>query len=163
MILHCIPSTLTRSTNEWKISIFVSLLPFTFVFLNTKKPACVCVCGVWYLYVKCMDLPTNEGITKYEYCRLKVVKRNCVELSLKVSLLKLPITNLTTRLQVFQRSDGYRPFMYNVYFDFCKLMGSKRYEFTIERFVFNAISKHSNFNHSCPWKEVRISVITGKL
>ncbi|XP_034479868.1 uncharacterized protein LOC117785760 [Drosophila innubila] len=108
--------------------------------------------------VKCMDLPTNDGITKYEYCRLKVVKRNYVELSLKVSLLQLPIKNLTTRLQCFQRTDGYRPFMYNVYFDFCKLMASHKYDISIERFVFNAIRKHSNFNHSCPWNENHMTV-----
>ncbi|EDW49047.1 GM16195 [Drosophila sechellia] len=33
--------------------------------------------------VKCMDLPTSRGLTKYEYCHLKVVRRNQVELSLK--------------------------------------------------------------------------------
>ncbi|XP_051861185.1 uncharacterized protein LOC117571359 [Drosophila albomicans] len=108
--------------------------------------------------VKCMDLPTNAGITKYEYCRLKVVRRNHVELSLKVGLLKLPITNLTTRLQCFQRSDGYRPFMYNVLFDFCKLMGARRYHISFERFIFDTIRKYSNFNHSCPWNEDYMSV-----
>lgn len=105
--------------------------------------------------VKCSDLPTSEGITRYDYCRLKVVKRNLVELSLRVSLLKLPITNMTCRLQCFQRSVGYRPFMYNVYFDFCRLMAAaSKYGFSFERFVFDAIRKHSNFNHTCPWTEV---------
>ncbi|XP_041448971.1 uncharacterized protein LOC111078262 [Drosophila obscura] len=108
--------------------------------------------------VKCQDLPTTAGLTRYEYCRLKVVRRNHVELSLKVSLLQLPVRNLTTRLQCFQRRDGYRPFMYNVLFDFCKLMDGRRRELSFERFVFDAISKHSNFNHSCPWKENHMTV-----
>ncbi|XP_068147458.1 uncharacterized protein [Drosophila tropicalis] len=104
--------------------------------------------------VKCKDLPTTNGFTKYEYCHLKVVRRNYVELSLKVNLLQLPITNLTCRLQCFQRTDGYRPFLYNVHFDFCKLMAAqKNYDLSFERFVFGAIRTHSNFNQSCPWKE----------
>ncbi|ALC41095.1 CG13198, partial [Drosophila busckii] len=103
--------------------------------------------------VKCADLPTTAGSTKYEYCRLKVIRRNVVELSLKVSLLQLPVTNLTARIQCFQRSVGYRPFLYNVYFDFCKLMSAKRYHISFEKFVFDTIRKHSNFNHSCPWTE----------
>nr|XP_017092456.1 uncharacterized protein LOC108122396 [Drosophila bipectinata] len=108
--------------------------------------------------VKCMDLPTSRGFTKYEYCRLKVIRRNHVELSLKVSLLQLPIRNLTARLQCFQRRDGYRPFMYNILFDFCKLMSSANYAISFERFIFDSIRKHSNFNHSCPWKENHMTV-----
>ncbi|KAI8039571.1 hypothetical protein M5D96_006985 [Drosophila gunungcola] len=105
-----------------------------------------------------MDLPTSRGFTKYEYCRLKVVRRNEVELSLKVSLLQLPIRNLTARLQCFQRRDGYRPFMYNVLFDFCKLMSSGSNEFSFERIIFGAVRMHSNLNHSCPWKENHMTV-----
>ncbi|XP_020803586.1 uncharacterized protein LOC110180271 [Drosophila serrata] len=108
--------------------------------------------------VKCMDLPTSRGFTKYEYCRLKVVHRNQVELSLKVSLRQLPIRNLTARLQCFQRRDGYRPFMYNILFDFCKLMASTNYQLSFERFIFDAIRKQSNFNQTCPWKENHMTV-----
>ncbi|EDW61316.1 uncharacterized protein [Drosophila virilis] len=108
--------------------------------------------------VKCLELPTNAGFSRYEYCRLKVVRRNQVELSLKVSLLELPITNLTTRLQCFQRSDGYRPFIYNILFDFCKLMAARKYRISFERFIFDAVRQHSNFNHSCPWREDHMTV-----
>ncbi|XP_033251059.1 uncharacterized protein LOC117190087 [Drosophila miranda] len=108
--------------------------------------------------VKCQDLPTTAGFTRYEYCRLKVVRRNHVELSLKVNLLQPPVCNLTTRLQCFQRRDGYRPFMYNVLFDFCKLMAATSRELSFERFIFDTIRKHSSFNHSCPWTENHMTV-----
>lgn len=61
---HCIHRRrLTRSTNEWKISIFVSLLPFTFVFLNVCTSSAydddvcvrvVCVLCVWWCVVRCV-------------------------------------------------------------------------------------------------------------
>ncbi|XP_030387950.1 uncharacterized protein LOC115634399 [Scaptodrosophila lebanonensis] len=108
--------------------------------------------------VKCMDLPTNNGFSKYDFCRLKVVGRNCVELSLKCSLLNLPITNLTTQMQLFQRRDGYRPYLYNVYFDFCKLMNNMNRGFSLERYIFGAVRKNSNFNQTCPWTENYMSV-----
>ncbi|EDW90900.1 uncharacterized protein LOC6530252 isoform X1 [Drosophila yakuba] len=135
-----------------------SNVPIYFLFLSALLQDTMGTRLLKFTNVKCMDLPTSRGFTKYEYCRLKVVRRNQVELSLKVSLLQLPIRNLTTRLQCFQRRDGYRPFMYNILFDFCKLMASKNYDLSFERFIFDAIRKQSNFNQTCPWKENHMTV-----
>ncbi|KAH8267817.1 hypothetical protein KR026_007596, partial [Drosophila bipectinata] len=98
--------------------------------------------------IKCNSV--DKSFDDFEYCYLKSVNRSYKYLSLKVNLFKTPITKIKVTGIVYKRFNGYRPFMYNVTVDFCRLMsGANKNPIAI--YGFNFIKNYSNINHTCPY------------
>ncbi|XP_017002782.2 uncharacterized protein [Drosophila takahashii] len=88
----------------------------------------------------------------YEACYLKSVNRTYKYATVKSRLLKLPITNAIINIALFQRLNGYKPFLYNVSVDACRFLKTKRSNPVIT-YLLNLFVRHSNLlNTTCPYK-----------
>ncbi|XP_016990711.2 uncharacterized protein LOC108052747 [Drosophila rhopaloa] len=92
----------------------------------------------------------EESFSTFEYCYLKSVNRTYKYGSLKVKLLKLPIHKIKVNFALYQRLNGYKPFLYNVSVDACKFLLNQKSS-PVTAFIFNLFAPYSNMNHRCPF------------
>ncbi|XP_075150326.1 uncharacterized protein LOC142224442 [Haematobia irritans] len=83
-------------------------------------------------------------------CRLRVVRRGLISLNVNVKLLQVPVSNVTVNLSLHKKLNGYKPFLYNTTFDFCKFMANRKQE-PFAKLFFDVLAKDSNINHTCPY------------
>ncbi|XP_041449528.1 uncharacterized protein LOC111065630 [Drosophila obscura] len=104
---------------------------------------------VEYTNINCTSL--DKDFCDFEYCFLKSVNRSYKYMSLKVNLFKIPVTNVKVNFSLLKRFSGYKPFLYNITVDACKVL---RYPKSNPVFVWfhGLFSKHSNMNHTCPFE-----------
>ncbi|XP_017039726.1 uncharacterized protein LOC108087061 [Drosophila ficusphila] len=98
--------------------------------------------------INCTSL--DESFSSFEYCFLKSVNRTYKYASLKVKLHKVPIHKIKMNFAIYQRLNGYKPFLYNVTVDGCKFLKNKKSSPAFA-FIFNLFSSYSNMNHTCPY------------
>ncbi|XP_041563591.1 uncharacterized protein LOC108141344 [Drosophila elegans] len=98
--------------------------------------------------IKCESL--DEEFCTFDYCYLKSVNRSYKYFSLRVKLLKLPVTNAKVNGALYQRLNGYKPFLYNITVDACKFFKNQKSN-PIASFFYDAFKGYSNLNHSCPY------------
>ncbi|XP_061396019.1 uncharacterized protein LOC133331654 [Musca vetustissima] len=83
-------------------------------------------------------------------CTLKVIGRGKIGLYVYAKLWQLPINNISINVAILKKTNGYRPFLYNVTTNFCQFLANrKKYPF-IDVFV-GILVKDSNINHTCPY------------
>ncbi|EDW32021.1 GL10660 [Drosophila persimilis] len=51
---------------------------------------------------------------------------------------------------LYQRLNGYKPFLYNITLDACKLLNNRKSN-PVANYLFGIFEKSSNLNHSCPY------------
>ncbi|KAH8298564.1 hypothetical protein KR044_011696, partial [Drosophila immigrans] len=100
--------------------------------------------------IKCEVL--DPSYCAYEKCYLKVLGRGIVGLNVQAKLLKAPFNNAKVNLSLWRKFNGFRPFMFNVTFDFCKLMSQPNGSLSFQKIFFDSLAKNSNINHSCPYE-----------
>ncbi|XP_033253985.1 uncharacterized protein LOC108159866 isoform X1 [Drosophila miranda] len=105
-------------------------------------------CRVEFTNVKCSSV--DKEFSDFEYCYLKSVNRSYKYLSLKVNLFQVPITNVSTKIGLYKRFSGYKPFLYNLTVDACKFLKHQK-SFPIVSYFYELIKDFSNMNHSCPY------------
>ncbi|XP_032572102.1 uncharacterized protein LOC6609340 [Drosophila sechellia] len=98
--------------------------------------------------IKCESV--DKEFSEFEYCYLKSVNRTYKYISVKIKLLQLPITNVKVNGALYQRLNGYKPFLYNITVDCCKFLKNQKYS-PIASFLFDTFKGFSNINHSCPF------------
>ncbi|XP_065722278.2 uncharacterized protein [Drosophila suzukii] len=103
---------------------------------------------VEFTNVKCTSW--DKKFDDFEYCHLKSVNRSFKYLSLKVNLFKVPITKVKVNFALLKRYSGYKPFLYNITVDACKLLKHPKAN-PIFGFFHGLFKEHSNMNHSCPY------------
>ncbi|XP_068155039.1 uncharacterized protein [Drosophila tropicalis] len=108
--------------------------------------------------VKCNML--DKEFATFEFCFLKSVNRTYKYMSLKVNLLKSPVTKVKVNIALMQKLSGYKPFLYNITVDGCKLMANYKAANPVTKFLFGLFLPFSNINHSCPFSD---SIIVEKL
>ncbi|XP_022226976.2 uncharacterized protein LOC111077134 [Drosophila obscura] len=94
----------------------------------------------------------DEKFCAMDYCYLKSVNRSYKYLSVKVHLLQPPITNAKVNFAMYKRFSGYKPFLYNITVDGCKLLKNRKYN-PVANYFFGFFKTLSNLNHSCPYHE----------
>ncbi|KAH8304080.1 hypothetical protein KR059_000155, partial [Drosophila kikkawai] len=110
----------------------------------------------------------DRDFADFEYCHLKSVNRTYKYMTIKVRLLKVPITKvkvfLTTlkaflntfllafqiNLALYQRLNGFKPFLYNTTVDGCKFLKNPRSN-PVASYFYDFIKNNSNLNHPCPY------------
>ncbi|XP_041674887.1 uncharacterized protein LOC108116804 [Drosophila eugracilis] len=92
----------------------------------------------------------DESFSSFEYCYIKSVNRTYKYGSLKVNLHKVPIWKIKVNAALYQRLNGYKPFLYNITVDGCKFIKNQKYS-PVASFIFNLFAPYSNMNHSCPY------------
>ncbi|KQS43572.1 uncharacterized protein Dere_GG14199, isoform C [Drosophila erecta] len=77
---------------------------------------------VEFTNVQCESL--DKDFALFDYCFLKSVNRSYKYVSLKVKLLKIPITKIKVSFALYKRVNGYLPFLYNMTLDACRFLKS---------------------------------------
>ncbi|KAH8372045.1 hypothetical protein KR093_009820 [Drosophila rubida] len=88
----------------------------------------------------------------FDQCELKMLGRGIVGLNLRAQLLKDSFTKAKVNLCLYRKFSGYRPFIFNVTFDFCKLVAKSNDNLSFQKIYFDAVASKSNLNHSCPFE-----------
>ncbi|XP_032574829.1 uncharacterized protein LOC6610755 isoform X2 [Drosophila sechellia] len=77
---------------------------------------------VEFTNIQCESL--DKDFALFEYCFLKSENRTYKYVSVKVKLLKIPVSKVKVRLGLYKRLNGYKPFLYNLSFDACRFLNS---------------------------------------
>ncbi|XP_022224947.2 uncharacterized protein LOC111075775 [Drosophila obscura] len=124
-----------------KFSAFFSLLLLAFELTQTytkfEFTNVICTC-------------LDKSFLSFEYCYLKSINRTYKFGSIKVNLYKAPVSKIRLNLAIYQRLNGYKPFLYNVTIDACKFLANNKSS-PVARFIFNLFGPYSNINHTCPY------------
>ncbi|KAH8237192.1 hypothetical protein KR038_006257, partial [Drosophila bunnanda] len=103
---------------------------------------------VVFTNVKCESF--DKGFIDFEYCRLRSVNRTYKYVSGRAKLLKIPINNIKVNMALYQRLNGYKPFLYNFTVDACKFLKNQKSN-PIASYFYGFLTEYSNMNHSCPY------------
>ncbi|KAH8339403.1 hypothetical protein KR074_004502, partial [Drosophila pseudoananassae] len=98
--------------------------------------------------VKCVSL--DKDFCDFDYCYLKSINRTYKYLSLKVKLYKVPITNVSVNFSFMKRSNGYKPFLYNITADACQFLKNPKSN-PVLGYMHGLFKSYSNMNHTCPF------------
>ncbi|KAH8310746.1 hypothetical protein KR044_002854 [Drosophila immigrans] len=100
--------------------------------------------------IKCEVL--DPSYCAYEKCDLKILGRGIVALNVQAKLLKGPFNNAKVNLSLWRKFNGFRPFMFNTTFDFCKFLRTPQ-QLSFTTIIYDIIAPKSNLNHTCPFKD----------
>nr|NP_001036537.1 uncharacterized protein Dmel_CG33632 [Drosophila melanogaster]ABI31087.1 uncharacterized protein Dmel_CG33632 [Drosophila melanogaster] len=103
---------------------------------------------VEFTNVQCETL--DKDFSLFEYCYLQSVNRSYKYVSLKVKLLKIPVTKIKVQFGLYKRLNGYKPFLYNMTLDGCRFLKSRNPN-PIALYFYNLFKDYSNINHTCPY------------
>ncbi|EDX09197.1 uncharacterized protein Dsimw501_GD13270, isoform A [Drosophila simulans] len=92
----------------------------------------------------------DKDFALFEYCFLKSVNRTYKYVSIKVNLLRTPITKIKVRFGLYKRLNGYKPFLYNMTLDACRFLNSPNPN-PVASYFYSWFKDYSNTNHSCPF------------
>nr|XP_017106235.2 uncharacterized protein LOC108131718 [Drosophila bipectinata] len=96
--------------------------------------------------VECFSI--DETFTNFTLCRLYAVKRDVVEMSLRVNIFRWPKRPVSMRLQLLKKASGYKPFLYNVcQSDVCEYLEKRNHPFV--NIILNSFANRTNVNR-CP-------------
>ncbi|XP_043656910.1 uncharacterized protein LOC122622502 [Drosophila teissieri] len=98
--------------------------------------------------IKCIS--HDETFATFEYYFLKAINRTYKYFSFKVKLHQLPVRKVKVNFALYQRLNGYKPFLYNVTIDGCKYMANRKTN-PVVTFFYSLFGPYSNINHSCPY------------
>uniref|UniRef100_B3P459 GG17093 n=1 Tax=Drosophila erecta TaxID=7220 RepID=B3P459_DROER len=116
--------------------------------------------------VKCTS--HDESYATFEYCFLKAINRTYKYVSIKVKLHQVPVRKVKVNFALYERLNGYKPFLYNVTVDACNYLLKPKGN-PVVTFIFGLFAPYSNMNHSCPFnhdvtvEKVPFSYITSQL
>ncbi|KAH8271891.1 hypothetical protein KR044_009204, partial [Drosophila immigrans] len=106
--------------------------------------------GSRFTNIKCETL--DPSFARFHECNLKLLGRGIVGLNVNATLLKGPLTVGKVNLSFWRKYNGYRPFMFNTTFDFCRFMAKNNDKLSFQKIFFNMLAESSNINHSCPYE-----------
>ncbi|XP_034650048.1 uncharacterized protein LOC117889734 [Drosophila subobscura] len=98
----------------------------------------------------------NQSWFVFHTCRLKALSRSKVVFNMNGTILH-PVNDITIRVRVFKRASGYKPWLFNIYFDACQYLRKPNVPFV--KLVYGLFKEFSNINHSCPY--VGLQIIKG--
>ncbi|KAH8396878.1 hypothetical protein KR215_005938, partial [Drosophila sulfurigaster] len=101
--------------------------------------------------LECDAIDKAFGI--FDYCYLKSVNRTYKYASAKYLPLQVPINNIIFKIELMKRLNGYKPFLYNISFDYCRYMRNPNSGNKVETFFLSLVQPYTNVNHTCPYSE----------
>ncbi|KAH8355811.1 hypothetical protein KR200_007241, partial [Drosophila serrata] len=94
--------------------------------------------------------PLDKNFCGFEYCRLEKVNKTFKYITAKVLLFQKPVSKVRINGALYKRSNGYKPYLYNVTIDGCKFFKTLRAR-PVSRLIYDFLNSTSNLNHSCPY------------
>ncbi|XP_039954317.1 uncharacterized protein LOC120770805 [Bactrocera tryoni] len=98
--------------------------------------------------MECRDV--NNEYLREKVCRLKAVKRDTVEASIRFQILKT-VENFNLHIELLRKYNTYQPFFINRTFDVCEFQRKGQNALYLN-ILYKLIEKYSNVNHSCPYE-----------
>ncbi|XP_017014177.2 uncharacterized protein [Drosophila takahashii] len=92
----------------------------------------------------------DKKFCEVDYCYIKSKNRTYKYISVRCKLLQIPLTNIKVNFGLYQRLNGYKPFLYNMTVDACKFLKSPQSN-PVANYFYNYFKDVSNLNHSCPF------------
>ncbi|XP_017966701.2 uncharacterized protein LOC108658550 [Drosophila navojoa] len=90
----------------------------------------------------------NKSWMVFHKCRLRAVSRNKTCMYLNGTILH-PAYKIHTRLEIFQKANGYKPWLINTTVDVCRFLRKPFNPVAIT--IAKLFIEFSNFNHTCPY------------
>lgn len=90
----------------------------------------------------------NNSWVTYKECRLRAISRNKTTLNAVVFITE-PAYDISVRLQVLKKANGYKPWVMDYTVDCCKFMRQQYHP--VGKIVWTLIKDFSSFNHTCPY------------
>lgn len=92
----------------------------------------------------------DKSFVDFATCEMKIRRRGVAYFNLNMTLHKKPIDSIVLNLELFKKSNGYRPFLFNQTIDFCYYQRNPMAYMLFQSFhkTFLAVS---NINHTCPY------------
>uniref|UniRef100_A0A1I8PQ42 MD-2-related lipid-recognition domain-containing protein n=1 Tax=Stomoxys calcitrans TaxID=35570 RepID=A0A1I8PQ42_STOCA len=103
-----------------------------------------------WLFVIVIVAAVRQSIASVRLTNLKCEEYHPDFANFPICRLKMPVTNVTINLSMFKKLSGYRPFLNNVTFDFCKFMLNRKHV-PVANLFYNVFANDSNINHTCPY------------
>ncbi|KAH8388310.1 hypothetical protein KR093_003450 [Drosophila rubida] len=91
----------------------------------------------------------NESWVTFDTCRLHALQRNKTILNIFVNFLH-STNNISMRMQVQKKANGYKPWIFDTTFDACKFMKDKSNKAV--NVVYDLFKEFSSINHRCPYE-----------
>ncbi|KAH8401586.1 hypothetical protein KR009_006727, partial [Drosophila setifemur] len=104
--------------------------------------------------IHCKSL--DKDFMDMEECFLKSVNRTYKYMNVRTKIYKFPVNDVTVRVEVLKRLNGYKPFLFNFTVDACKFLKGQRN--TLVQFFYELFSPYSNILHKCPYNVSFITV-----
>ncbi|XP_053967117.1 uncharacterized protein LOC128868718 [Anastrepha ludens] len=98
--------------------------------------------------IECRDV--NKSLVLVNVCRLKAVKRDITEATVRVLLLK-PVDNCNIHVELLRKYNSYQPFFINNTFDVCAFLKTRKNSVYFD-ILFKLIENYTNANHTCPYE-----------
>ncbi|EDV90986.1 GH22194 [Drosophila grimshawi] len=90
----------------------------------------------------------NKSWVAIHECRLRAISRHKITFNLNATFL-YPANDISVRFEVFQKANGYKPWLFNTSVDACRYVRKPFNPFVI--MVVNLFREFTNFNHTCPY------------
>ncbi|XP_015040315.2 uncharacterized protein [Drosophila pseudoobscura] len=109
-----------------------------------------CVGYVRLTNLKCESL--DPAFMEFPTCRLNVLGRGIIGGNIHLKLLKVPITKMNLRFNVYRRLSGYHPFLFNISTELCRFMKNPN-PLQVFYYFHSGFLPYSNVNHTCPYTD----------
>ncbi|KAH8348411.1 hypothetical protein KR084_007155, partial [Drosophila pseudotakahashii] len=100
-----------------------------------------------FMNINCTSL--DKELLDIDECFLKSVNRTYKYMTMRIKFYKFPISNLTARVEVLKRLNGYKPFLFDFNLDACKFLREKQNK--LIQFFYDLFAPYSNLVHACPY------------
>ncbi|XP_026840190.1 uncharacterized protein LOC113567447 [Drosophila persimilis] len=90
----------------------------------------------------------NQSWFVFHNYRLKAVGRNKVLLNVNGTILH-PVNNASIRGRIFKKANGYKPWLFDIYFDACQYFLKRNQP--VVNIVYRLFKEFTSLNHSCPY------------
>ncbi|XP_054091258.1 uncharacterized protein LOC114805202 [Zeugodacus cucurbitae] len=91
----------------------------------------------------------DKTLLRLNACRLKAVKRDVTEATIRVQLLR-KIYNCNLHAELLRKYNNYQPFFINKTFDACEFLKTRKNAIYFDILI-KLIEKYTNANHTCPY------------
>nr|XP_036229402.1 uncharacterized protein LOC118682977 [Bactrocera oleae] len=98
--------------------------------------------------MECRDV--NENLMRVNVCRLKAVKRDVTEATIRLQFLQR-VDKWTIHIELLRKYNTYQTFSINKTFDICAFFKNRK-EAVYLNILYKLIEKYTNANHSCPYQ-----------
>ncbi|XP_030385741.1 uncharacterized protein LOC115632651 [Scaptodrosophila lebanonensis] len=123
------------------LSVFVPLVLASLVLIHQNS-------GAFLKLTNLVCESSNQSWVRFDHCRLKAINRNKTVANINATFLA-PATDISLRLQIQKKANGYKPWLFDVTIDACKFVRNRNNPFA--KVIWNLFRNYSTANHTCPY------------